>query len=41
MFGYGLVDAFGALAREGAPLTAALPTANVPLPISRVSTDAP
>jgi subtilisin family serine protease len=41
MFGYGLVDAAGALARAGAPVTAELPTASVPLPLRRVSTDAP
>ncbi len=41
LFGYGLVNAFDALTRERAPLTAALPAANVPLPVSRVSTHAP
>jgi subtilisin family serine protease len=40
LFGYGLVNAYEALTHEPGPLTAQLPTANVPLPISRVSTGA-
>jgi len=40
LFGYGLANAYAALAREGAQLTAELPTENVPLPVSRVSTHA-
>ncbi len=40
LFGYGLADAFAALARERPPMTAGLPTVNVPLPVSRVSTHA-
>ena len=40
LFGYGLANAFAALTQEDAPLTAELPTVNVPLPVSRVSTHA-
>ena len=40
LFGYGLVNAYEALTREPGPMTAQLPTVNVPLPISRVSTGA-